>query len=231
MNSASPLPQRLIAGWTAIDRDDFSAAEKIARNALREDPSDLESLRLLGDSLFYQDRFKDAIAPLREVFDRAPKKGVGHRLGYCHLALGDLRSAESVLRREIEFHPDRVNAYNALGIALKRHDEAIASFQKALNIAPGLTYTLGNLVRNEIAICQWANLERHIGALRERIRQRATVEEPFTLVAVSDSPQGKRSCAEAYLQDKFPVPPPPLWQGTRYRHEKIRLAYLSSDFQ
>ncbi len=302
MNSASPLPQRLIAGWTAIDRDDFSAAEKIARNALREDPSDLESLRLLGDSLFYQDRFKDAIAPLREVFDRAPKKGVGHRLGYCHLALGDLRSAESVLRREIEFHPDRVNAYNALGIALirqsrreealsifrkaaavdpksveannnlgnalaelgrheeaiscfrkvvelrpelaeahhnlglalhylKRHDEAIASFQKALNIAPGLTYTLGNLVRNEIAICQWANLERHIGALRERIRQRATVEEPFTLVAVSDSPQEQRSCAEAYLQDKFPVPPPPLWQGTRYRHEKIRLAYLSSDFQ
>ena len=252
--------------------------------------------------MFYQNRFQEAVAPLRTVFHEAPKKGVGHRLGYCYLALGDLRSAESVLRQEIELHPDRVNAYNALGIALirqsrreealsifrkaaavdpqsveannnlgnaltefgrheeaiscfrkvielrpelaeahhnlglafhylKRHDEAIASFQEALNIAPGLTYTLGNLVRNEIAICQCANLERHIGALRERIRQRATVEEPFTLVAVSDSPEEQRSCAEAYLQDKFPVPPLPLWQGTRYRHEKIRLAYLSADFQ
>jgi len=300
MDSESPLPQRLIAGWTAIDSDDFPAAEQIARNALREDPTDLESLRLLGDSLFYQNRFTEAIAPLREVFHRAPTKGIGHRLGYCYLALGDLRNAEFILRQEIRLHPDRVNAYNVLGIALvqqsrreealaifrkavaidarsveannnlgnaltelgrdeeaipffekvidlepelvearynlgvafhnlKWHDKAIVSFQNALSVAPGLTHALGNLIRNEIAICQWATLDEHVQALGERLGRGATVEDPFTVVVVSNSPQAQRSCAEGYLQDKLPVRPRPLWQGTRYRHKKIRLAYLSAD--
>ena len=301
MASESSFPQRLIKGWAAIDRDDFLGAEQIARNALQEDPSDLESLRLLGDSLFYQNRFTEAVAPLREVFHKAPRKGVGHRLGYCCLALGDFRDAESVLRQEIQLYPDRVNAYNVLGIALikqsrreealsifrkavaidphsveannnlgnaltelghheeaipflqkvvqlepeladarfnlgvifhnlKWHDKAIASFQSALRIAPGLTYALGGLIRNEIAICQWSNLDEHINALHERLGQRATVEDPFTVVVVSDSLQEQRNCAEAYLQDKLRVRPKPLWHGTRYGHKKIRLAYLSADF-
>jgi protein O-GlcNAc transferase len=297
----NPPRQQLHDGWSAIDHDDFAEAERIARTALQRDPADSESLRLLGDSLFYQDRFAEAADPLRKAFQQSPARGVGHRLGYCHFALGDLGNAESVLRREVELHPDLVNARNLLGIVLirqarreealsvfrgalavdpqsaeasnnlgntlaefgrdeeaipflervvelqprlaearynlgiafhnlKRHDEAIAAFRSALDLAPDLTYALGNLVRNEAGICRWADLDEHIRVLRDRIVRRATVEDPFTVVAVSDSLQEQRSCAEAYVRDKLPTPPQPLWRGARYRREKIRLAYLSADF-
>ena len=45
----------------------------------------------------------------------------------------------------------------------------------------------------------------------------------------SDDPALQRSCAGTYIRDRIKVMPPPLWQGERYSHDKIRLAYLSAD--
>ena len=139
MQPDGSFPRRLSAGWRALDEDDFRTAEAIARNALAAAPADLEGLQLLGDSLFYQQRFREAIAPLQAVFDAVSPRGVGHRLGRCMLALGEFAQAESVLRRETANHPDLVNAYNALGIALieqQRRDEALAGFRKAAELDP-----------------------------------------------------------------------------------------------
>lgn len=302
MDSVDPPPRRHLSGWIALEQDDLRAAEDVARRALENDPADIEASQLLGYSLFCQDRFRDAIAPLRAVFERARVKGVGHRLGYCHLALGDFAGAESVLQRDVHDHPDQVNAFNALGIALvnqqrredalaiflkaaeldsqsveahnnignvltelyrheeaiphfrsviamdpglaeahhnlglalyklRRYDEASASFERALGISPRMTYTLGNLIRSEVAICQWRGLEDRIRVLRERLGNRSTVEEPFVAVTVLQSPEEHRVCAEGYMRDKFPGRPAPHWQTPRSRpHGKIRLAYLSADF-
>lgn len=136
---ADPPPRRLTSGWLAIEQDDFRTSEAIARRALTDDSSDIEALQLLGDSLFYQDRFREAIAPLRAVFQLARVKGVGHRLGYCHLVLEEFPSAETVLQREIHDHPHQVNAFNALGVALvnqQRHEEALAIFKQAAELNP-----------------------------------------------------------------------------------------------
>jgi predicted O-linked N-acetylglucosamine transferase (SPINDLY family) len=37
-------------------------------------------------------------------------------------------------------------------------------------------------------------------------------------------------CAERYIADRHPPAPVPLWRGERYRHDRIRVAYLSADF-
>lgn len=37
-------------------------------------------------------------------------------------------------------------------------------------------------------------------------------------------------CAQTYTADRFPPTPAPLWAGEIYRHERIRVAYLSADF-
>jgi predicted O-linked N-acetylglucosamine transferase (SPINDLY family) len=249
----------------------------------------------------FQNRFQEAIAPLREALQKAPRRGTGHRLGYCYLALGDLRNAEQVLRREIEAYPDLVDAHNALGVALinqarreealavfqeaarldprsaesnnnignalnelgryaeavpylekaleakpqladahhslgmafqclKRHEEAIACLEKALSIAPDMTYTLSHLLWNQIAICRWENLGARIDALRTQLRERRIAAAPFILAAVSESAEEQRLCAELHVRETLRAQPAPLWQGTRYRHGRIRLAYLSADF-
>jgi protein O-GlcNAc transferase len=276
------------------------AAEGIARAALRANPGDVESLYLLGSSLLFQDRFQDALAPLSVVVQRAPRRGACHRLGYCHLALGDFKSAEQLLRREIAAHPDLVDAHNTLGVALinqgrphealavfleaarldprsatannnvanvlgelgrneealrylqkvidanpgladarhnlgmllqklKRHEQAAASLEAALRLAPRAAYTLSSLVWNELAICKWEGLTPHVDALRAQVRRGEIPAEPFVLVAVSPSPEEQRLCAQRHVREKLPQRPP-LWRGSRYRHDRVRLAYLSADY-
>src|SRR5262245_20694243 len=114
MTPAGPLA----AGWQAIERDDLVEAERIARAALAGAPADGEALYLLGSSLLFQNRFGEALAPLGEAERLAPRRGARHRLGYCRLALGDFAGAEGVLRREVQAHPDLIDAWNALGVAL-----------------------------------------------------------------------------------------------------------------
>jgi protein O-GlcNAc transferase len=293
-------PPRLAEGWQAIERNDLRAAEGIARAALAENPRDVESLYLLGSSLLFQDRFQEALAPLSDVVRTAPRRGACHRLGYCHLALGDFKSAEQVLRREIAAHPDLVDAHNALGVALinqgrphdalavfveaarldprsapannnvanvlgqlgrneealpylqrvieanpgladarhnlgmllqklKRHEEASASLEAALRVAPRAAYTLSSLVWNELAICKWEGLTAHVDALRTQVRLREIPADPFVLVAVSPSPEEQRLCAERHVREKLPQRLP-LWHASRYRHDRVRLAYLSADY-
>jgi protein O-GlcNAc transferase len=300
--SPAESQRRLSAGWDAIDRDDLSAAEEIARAALRSNPRDAEAAYLLGSSLLFQDRYPEAVAPLRAAYQGAARKGVGHRLGYCYLALGDLANAETVLEQEVRAYPDLVNARNALGIALvrqsrvaealavfleaakldprsvesntnagnvlgdlgryeeaipylqraiavqpklaethynlgmalqslKRHDEAIASLQTALELAPGSAYTLGYVLWNEMSICRWRELDARVDALRGQMRDGNVPAAPFTFLAVSHSAGEQRHCAALHVREKVRARPAPLWQGTRYRHKKIRLAYLSADFR
>ncbi|MGH6884532.1 MAG: tetratricopeptide repeat protein, partial [Geminicoccales bacterium] len=140
MAPAHPDSQRLAAGWQALERNDLDAAEAAARRVLAQEPQDIESQRLLGASLLFQERFQEALAPLRYAHLHGPKRGSGHRLGYCHLALGDFSSAVEVLEREAREFPDLVNARAALGVALvqlSRREEALAVFLEATRLDPG----------------------------------------------------------------------------------------------
>ncbi|MFZ1909030.1 MAG: tetratricopeptide repeat protein, partial [Burkholderiales bacterium] len=299
-DEATEFPERLNAGWKAIENDDLRSAEEIARRAVAQDAQDLEALRLLGTSLLYQGRYQEALAPLRDVHLRAPRRGSGHRLGYCHLALGRFEEAEQVLQREVRQYPDLINARNALGVSLinqsrredalavfletakldsgsaeansnagslltelgrheeaiaylrralrespglaeahfnlgialqhlKRYDEAAASLYKTLELAPRMSYALGHALWNDICQCRWDELESRIAQLRHQVRDEGIPAAPFTFIAVSDNPLEHRRCAELHVRATVPAQPA-LWQGEQYRHEKIRVAYLSADF-
>jgi predicted O-linked N-acetylglucosamine transferase (SPINDLY family) len=54
---------------------------------------------------------------------------------------------------------------------------------------------------------------------------------PFHLLAWCASPAVQHACAKIYVADRFPSFPDPVWRGERYAHERIRVAYLSSDFR
>jgi protein O-GlcNAc transferase len=297
---AAAGPPPLAAGWEAIKRDDLKAAEAVARAALARAPQHADALHLLGSALLYQERFGEALAPLAEALRLEPRRGAGHRLGYCHLALGEFGRAEALLRSETAAWPDLIDAWNALGVALinqsrlpealaafleaarrdpgsaaaqnnvanalgdlgrqeealpylrravelqpgladahhnlgmllhglKRHEEAIGALEQALRLAPSLSYTLSHLLWNEIAICRWDGLAQRVDALRAQVRAGGAVE-PFTLLAVSDSAAEQRLCAERHVREKVPPRLAPLWRGERYRHQRIRVAYLSADY-
>jgi predicted O-linked N-acetylglucosamine transferase (SPINDLY family) len=56
------------------------------------------------------------------------------------------------------------------------------------------------------------------------------VATPLALLAVSDSAPDKLRCSQILMQDKYP-PREPLWRGEIYRHDRVRVAYLSADLR
>lgn len=291
----------LSSGWEALERDQLADAEAVARLALQRTPGDGEASYLLGSALLFQERYQEALGPLSDAARLLHQRGVRHRLGYCRLALGDLTGAEKALREEVDAYPDRLNAHNALGVALARqgkyaealavfenvllvepgseeannnaanvlselgrdeealpylqkvvrfnpqhgdalynlgtvlqnlgrHEEAIDALENALRASPDNSYALGYLIWNELAICRWRELPVRIQALRRQIGQAAAPAAPFVLVALPVTPAEQRACAELHVQRKLPLPPAPLWQGTRKRRGRLRIAYLSADF-
>lgn len=165
MGAAERLQKRLAAGWQAIERNDPRSAEEIAAEVLRRHPRDTESLRLFGTSLFFQGRFREAAAPLSEVFKGARIHGVGYQLGHCYLEIGDPVSAAAVLAREVQAFPDSIEAYSLLGIALaqqSKHQEALSVLASAIERNPqsaGAYVNLGSVLtemgRHEDAIPQF----------------------------------------------------------------------------
>src|SRR5206468_4781303 len=53
---------------------------------------------------------------------------------------------------------------------------------------------------------------------------------PWVFLGISGSAATQLACARTFIADRFPPSATPLWRGERYRHDRIRVAYLSADF-
>jgi predicted O-linked N-acetylglucosamine transferase (SPINDLY family) len=49
-------------------------------------------------------------------------------------------------------------------------------------------------------------------------------------LTIPSSSAEQLQCAKLWIKNKFPRCDPPVWQGERYDHKRIRIAYLSADF-
>jgi predicted O-linked N-acetylglucosamine transferase (SPINDLY family) len=123
--------------------------------------------------------------------------------------------------------PDYAEALNNRGEALqqlKRHEEALASFDRAL---PGNPQALGGAAMAALELCDWKKTAE-IGA---KIAQRIAAGDavlPWVLLGYSGDETLQRQCAANVIRERF-VRPSPALATAPIRHEKIRLAYISSD--
>ena len=111
---------------------------------------------------------------------------------------------------------------------LKRHDEALAAYDKALRLDPDLEYAEGLRLHTKMHLCDWTNIEGDISQLLSNLRNQKPLI-PFVLLSIPSSPMEQLQCAKGFIarQRSFPAP---LWRGEIYSHDRIRIAYLSSDF-
>jgi protein O-GlcNAc transferase len=60
--------------------------------------------------------------------------------------------------------------------------------------------------------------------------QRKSIITPFTLFGYCSDASLHLKCARAFVDHQLPVFPQPLCNGRIYQHERVRIAYLSADF-
>ena len=134
--------------------------------------------------------------------------------------------------KALELKPDHQNALGNCAILLtefKKPEQAIAMFQRLLTINPSFDYGLGMLCYERMHICDWTDFDTTRDTLIEGVRAERKACKSLAFMALSDDAADHQTCARTFAQ-RFPAMPA-MWQGERYRHERIRVAYLSADLR
>jgi protein O-GlcNAc transferase len=151
-------------------------------------------------------------------------------------ALAALRRYEEALqsfRQATARRPDFAEAHtNAGNILLSRGSftGAVAEYDSALSMRPGDSETKSMRLYAKMHLCDWTDGAKDSAELAACIRQDMPVY-PFVALAALGSASDQLRCARLFAKTRFAPSAPPLWRGAMYRHDRIRVAYLSGDFR
>jgi len=153
------------------------------------------------------------------------------------IVLTELKRYDEALtcyERAVALKPDYAEALSNRGFALRdlrRFDEALVSFGRALALNPNMDYLRGAHLHVKMHVCDWSKFVEESVALTAAISDGHAASLPLPLLAIAADGSMQLACAKHYSEDKYRVSRLPLWKGERYRHDRIRVAYLSSDLR
>jgi predicted O-linked N-acetylglucosamine transferase (SPINDLY family) len=204
-------------------------------DALAVQPHDAAALNNRGNALCQLNRHEEALASFDKALAIKPDNPEAlYNRGNAFRDLYRYDEALSSYDQTLALKSDHADALNNRGNVLSqlnRHGEALASYKKARAILPDHLHALSGMVSSAQAICDWSETARLAGELDVHVAEAKSIISPFVFLGFSGSPASELRCAKNYIQAKVPQLPKHLWNGTIYRHDKIRIAYLSADFR
>ena len=116
---------------------------------------------------------------------------------------------------------------------LGRYEEALVCFDRLLALDPDFRDAAGGRLYAALAICEWSTYAEEVERIERAIAADVRVAPALVMLAVTDSPELQRRCAQLQSADVDApgVSASPLWRGERYEHKRLRVAYLSADFR
>ena len=135
--------------------------------------------------------------------------------------------------RALAIKPNYFDALHARGAALERlfrYEEAIAGYERALAESPDNHFTLAACAFCALSINDWEKAFAMKAALEAQIERGAGGIDPFVFVAFGDSPAAQLARTRRYADELSAGVSPPRPRSAA-RTDKIRIAYLSSDFR
>ena len=202
-------------------------------HALANRPRYPEALMNRGAALMALGRHGDALKDLDAVLAMDPANvGAWSNRGGILLHLKRYEEAVACFDKALAFSPDFFEALVNRGVALaelKRFEEAALTYEKVVRLNPDMTYARGYLAHYRLCACNWRHLVDDETVIRAGLKAGKRVVHPLITTLLSHSPEDQWLAARIYARD-WPASATPLWRGERYRHQKIRVAYLSADF-
>jgi protein O-GlcNAc transferase len=185
-----------------------------------------------GAVLVQLGRLQEALATFDAALEIEPDHPVA--LSNRVLALAALRrhgEALDACDRVLALNPHDAEALHIRGgtlWSLDRAEEALEYYERAS--ALGHARALSMLALYRLTIADWARAGELAGALRQRIAGGDFIY-PFTAVVFGLHPSDQLKAATNYLRICLPPAPKPLGHPAAVRSDKLRIAYLSSDFR
>jgi predicted O-linked N-acetylglucosamine transferase (SPINDLY family) len=184
--------------------------------------------------------FKRRSLPLAlQDYDRAIALDPNYADAYCgrgnvlrelrrpNEALAAYDRALALAPKTAEARLGRGNLYRDVG----RHEEALAEYGLASSLKPDLPGIRGDAFYARLQVCDWFGYEQDRTELIFAVRKGELASSPFPFLAVSSMPKDQLQCARLWAGGKNPDTARSVWQGPRYRHDRIRIGYMSADFR
>ena len=202
--------------------------------ALAANPAIAEAWNNRGNALSELGRYEEAISSYDKVLSLKP--GILETLinrGTALIALRRFAEAMSSYNEALRIAPGNLDALCGRANALfesKNYGRAAADYTAVLGLDPNYRYARGNLAFCKLHCCDWLSLGEDRAAIAAGLRAGQRIINPFQNISLSVSSEDQLECARIYVADKYPAQPRSLWNGKPYAHDRIRLAYLSADF-
>ena len=113
-------------------------------------------------------------------------------------------------------------------MALRQYKRAIVAFDRAFAIDPETPFLQGLRLHAMQHICDWTRVPAGVARLLADIRADKPASVPFTVLSLPSTASDQLQCARRFTDDLPSFAK--LWSGQIYRHDRIRIAYLSPDF-
>ena len=146
------------------------------------------------------------------------------------------RPEEAVVSYEkaVALKPDYAEALNNCATALSalgRHEAAAEFLTKLLSISPDYQHAIGALLHAKMHCCDWQGYHDYLKLVFQGVTAGKRAANPWTFLSMSASPEHQQRCAQIFSHRFEANSGQAIWDGELYRHGRIRVAYLSGNFQ
>ncbi len=215
----------------------FTDALAAHERALLLQPQLLPARLGRGAALRALDRHAEALTDYEAVLTADPANAdAWNGRGALLRKLGRIEEALDSFSKAIALMPQFAEALQNRGELLcdekKDYAAARADLDRAMALAPDRPWLADNLLHVEMMLAlEVCDLDRVQTLCRQMpaLVKAGRIVPPFMLLLMSDDPQLQLQNARQLVSARFPSQPP-LWRGETYGHARIRLAYISSDF-
>jgi protein O-GlcNAc transferase len=197
-------------------------------------PASAEAYNNRGLALQYTRRFDESLGSYDKAIALKPDFPEAHvNRGNVLATLQRPDEALASYNKAIALKPDFADAHSNAGNIhnnRKSYSAALEAYNRALSLRPDDSETRSMRFYAKMNLCDWANFDAERSALISCI-DRGLPLYPFSILVASASADEQLRCASLFAKTRYALSKQPLWHGEVYRHDRIRVAYVSADFR
>ena len=202
---------------------------------LAQNPRDPQALYNRGAALMMAGRREEALDDFNRALQANPH--YADALTYRGIVLAVMDRHEEALAdydRALSIKPGDIEIlYNrATSLWVRRaYEDATRDLERVLAIDPNYKYARGTLVQTRLQCSDWHDLGEHEAKIAADLAGGTLTLNPLANITISDSPASLLKSAQLWVANECAPQAKPFWNGERYDHDRIRVAYVSGDFR
>ncbi|HEX4027381.1 MAG TPA: tetratricopeptide repeat protein, partial [Rhizomicrobium sp.] len=201
--------------------------------SLRLEPRNPEALSNRGIALSHLRRFDEALASYAEALAINPRlvEALSNR-GHTLREMGQTGEALASYDQVLAIDPGHARARNSRGLALAelgRFEDALACHEQVLAAGGRISSALADAANIALTLCDWPKAAKFGAEIRARLGEPGLAVPPLLALYYDWGLEAQAKCAGAWVDA---MPAVPVLSGAVVAgHERLRIAYMSSDFR